>query len=36
MALPGLLRDVATALDQVERYINGDTSFDLRNTLNGI
>ncbi|CAB5393502.1 unnamed protein product [Rhizophagus irregularis] len=36
MALPDILRNVGTALDQIERYINGDTSFDPRNTLNRI
>jgi len=36
MALPDILRNVGTALDRIERYINGDTSFDPRNTLNGI
>ena len=36
MALPDILINIGTALDQIEGYINGDTSFDLRNTLNGI
>ncbi|RIA95392.1 hypothetical protein C1645_734109 [Glomus cerebriforme] len=36
MAIPDILRNVGTALDQVESYINGDTSFDPRNILNGI
>ncbi|CAB5380045.1 unnamed protein product [Rhizophagus irregularis] len=36
MALPDILRNVATALDRVERYIDGDTSFDPKITLNGI
>src|SRR6266542_3679691 len=36
MAIPDILRNIGTALDQIERYINGDTSFDPRNTLNGI
>ena len=36
MALPDILRNIGTALDRIEGYINGDTSFDLRNTLNGI
>src|SRR6266542_1603216 len=36
MALPDILRNVGTALDRIERYINGDRSFDPRNTLNGI
>ncbi len=36
MALPDILRNIGTALDQIEGYINGDTSFDPRNTLNGI
>ncbi|RGB24317.1 hypothetical protein C1646_773273 [Rhizophagus diaphanus] len=36
MALPDILRNIGTALDQIERYINGDTSFDPRNILNGI
>ena len=36
MALPDILRNIGTALDQIEGYINGDTSFNSRNTLNGI
>src|SRR6266542_5986402 len=36
MAIPDILRNVGTALDRIERYINGDRSFDPRNTLNGI
>src|SRR6266542_5657029 len=36
MVLLELLRDIGTALDQVERYIGGDTSINPRNTLNGI
>ena len=36
MALPDILRNIGTALDRIEGYINGDTSFDPRNTLNGI
>src|SRR6266496_4334470 len=36
MAIPDILRNVGTALDRIERYINGDTSFNPRNTLNGI
>src|SRR6266542_6737728 len=36
IAIPDILRNVGTALDRIERYINGDTSFDPRNTLNGI
>ncbi len=36
MALPDILRNIGTALDQVERYIDGDTSFNPKNTLNGI
>src|SRR6266498_3868048 len=36
MAISDILRNVGTALDRIERYINGDTSFDPRNTLNGI
>jgi hypothetical protein len=36
MALPDILRNIVTALDRIEGYINGDTSFDPRNTLNGI
>ena len=36
MALPGLLRDIATAIDQIELYIEGDRSFNPKNTLNGI
>jgi uncharacterized lipoprotein YajG len=36
MALLDILRNIRTALDQIEGYINGDTLFDPRNTLNGI
>ena len=36
MALPDILRNIGTALNRIEGYINGDTSFDPRNTLNGI
>jgi uncharacterized protein YbgA (DUF1722 family) len=36
MALPDILRNIGIALDRIEGYINGDTSFDPRNTLNGI
>ena len=36
MAVPDILANIGTALDRVENYINGDTSFDPRNTLNGI
>ncbi|CAI2199733.1 7328_t:CDS:1, partial [Funneliformis geosporum] len=36
MTLPDILRNIGTALDRIEGYINGDTSFDPRNTLNGI
>src|SRR6266496_5423099 len=36
MAIPDILRNVGTALDRIERYINGDRSFDPRNTLNEI
>ena len=36
MALPDLLRDIATAIDHVEIYVDGDRSFDPKNTLNGI
>ena len=36
MALPNILRNIGTALDRIEGYINSDTSFDPRNTLNGI
>ena len=37
MAVPDiLLNNIGAALDRVENYINSDTSFDLRNTLNGI
>ena len=30
MALPDILRNISIALDQIEGYINGDTSFDLK------
>ncbi|CAI2198693.1 1078_t:CDS:1, partial [Funneliformis geosporum] len=36
IALPDILRNIGTALDQVERYIDGNTSFNLKNTLYGI
>ncbi|CAI2192795.1 3286_t:CDS:1, partial [Funneliformis geosporum] len=36
MALPDLLRDITTAIDRVELYVDGDRSFDPKNTLNGI
>ncbi|CAI2193372.1 19960_t:CDS:2, partial [Funneliformis geosporum] len=36
MALPDILRNIGTALDQVERYIDRDTSFNPKNTLNEI
>ncbi|PKK57304.1 hypothetical protein RhiirC2_798285 [Rhizophagus irregularis] len=37
MALPDILRNVGTALDRVENYIDGvDTTFNPKNTLNGI
>ncbi|CAB5375460.1 unnamed protein product [Rhizophagus irregularis] len=37
MALPDILRNVSTALDRVENYIDGvDTTFNPKNTLNGI
>ena len=36
MALPDILRNIGTALDRIEGYINGDISFDSRNILNGI
>jgi hypothetical protein len=36
MALPDILRNIGIALDRVERYIDGDTSFNPKNTLNGI
>ncbi|PKC63769.1 hypothetical protein RhiirA1_463308 [Rhizophagus irregularis] len=37
MALQDILRNVGTALDQVENYIDGvDTTFNPKNTLNGI
>ncbi|CAB5360965.1 unnamed protein product [Rhizophagus irregularis] len=37
MALPDILRNIGTALDQVENYIDGvDTTFNPKNTLNGI
>ena len=36
MALLGLLRDIATAIDRVKLYIDGDRSFNPKNTLNGI
>ena len=36
MALLGLLRDIATAIDRAELYVDGDRSFNPKNTLNGI
>ncbi|GES74096.1 hypothetical protein GLOIN_2v1770807 [Rhizophagus clarus] len=36
MAIPNILINIATALDRVEAYIDGDTSFNPKNTLNGI
>jgi len=36
MVLPELLRDIVTAIDRVELYVDGDRSFDPKNTLNGI
>src|SRR5215216_3419598 len=36
MALPELLRDIATAIDRVEIYVDGDRSFDPKNTFNNI
>ena len=36
MALSELLRDIAIAIDRVELYVDGDRSFDPKNTLNGI
>ncbi|GBC38333.1 hypothetical protein GLOIN_2v1772633 [Rhizophagus irregularis DAOM 181602=DAOM 197198] len=37
MALPDILRNIGTALDRVENYIDGvDTTFNPKNTLNGI
>ncbi|GBB88380.1 hypothetical protein RclHR1_14940012 [Rhizophagus clarus] len=36
MAIPDILINIATALDRVEAYIDGDTSFNPKNTLNGI
>src|SRR4051794_33029104 len=36
MALPGMLRDVVTALDRIENYLGGDTTVNPINTLNGI
>ena len=36
MALPGMLRDVATALDRIENYLGGNTTVNPINTLNGI
>ena len=36
MALPDILRNIGTALDWIEGYINGDTSFDPKNILNSI
>jgi len=36
MALSGMLRDVATALDRIENYLGGDTTVNPINTLNGI
>ncbi len=36
MALLELLKDIATAIDQVKLYVDGDRSFNPKNTLNGI
>jgi DNA repair exonuclease SbcCD ATPase subunit len=37
MALPDILRNIGTALDRIENYINGvDITFNSKNTLNGI
>ena len=36
MALLGLLRDIATAIDWVELYIDSDRSFNPKNTLGGV
>ena len=36
IALLELLRDIATAINHVELYVDGDRSFDPKNTLNGI
>ncbi|GBC01143.1 hypothetical protein RclHR1_40810001 [Rhizophagus clarus] len=36
MAIPDILINIATALDQVEAYIDGDISFNPKNTLNKI
>jgi hypothetical protein len=36
MALPDILVNIGLALDRVETYIDGDTSFNPKNTLNGI
>src|SRR6202008_1090074 len=35
MAVPDLLANIGTALDQVERFIGGDTTINATNTLNG-
>ena len=36
IALSDILRNIGIALDRIEGYINGDTSFDSRNILNRI
>lgn len=36
MALPDILVNISIALNQVKRYIDGDTSFNPKNTLNSI
>ncbi|GES90035.1 hypothetical protein GLOIN_2v1772633 [Rhizophagus clarus] len=36
MAIPDILINIARALDRVEAYIDGDTSFNPKNTLDGI
>ena len=36
MVLLDILRNIGTVLDQIEEYINGNTSFNSKNTLNGI
>ncbi|CAI2189627.1 7168_t:CDS:2, partial [Funneliformis geosporum] len=36
IALPELLRDITIAIDRAELYVDGDRSFDPKNTLNGL
>ncbi|CAI2198680.1 14994_t:CDS:2, partial [Funneliformis geosporum] len=36
IALSDILRNIGTALDRVEKYIDGNTSFNPKNILNGI